>query len=81
MNVRLIEDEARRSTLKVGLCVRVNPGVTNVHDQEGVIVDGPCRDGDCLVLLAGWDHPIGFFWHELVISKSLQPGSRPPLPG
>jgi len=72
MNGHPREDEARRSTLKVGLGVRVQPGVTNVHGQEGVIVAGPCRDGDCLVLLDGWDHPIGFFWHELVISKSPQ---------
>jgi len=71
------EAEAHRSMLKVGMGVCVKPGIPCVHGQDGIIVEtGPLRDGDCSVLLDGWDHPLGFFWNELEISKTPEPEVR-----
>jgi len=68
--------------LEVGMHVTVRPGIPNVGGEEGHIVSvGGSAAGDCMVFLDWRDHPLGFFWHELVISRAAEPGSRGLMPG
>jgi hypothetical protein len=70
------EGEAHRAMLAVGMLVTIQPGVPTVGGQAGLIVAVGQKAGDCTVLLKGWDHPLGFFWHEIVISKSPDPARQ-----
>ena len=70
------EGEAHRAMLEVGMHVQIQPGVPTVGGQSGLIVAVGQKAGDCTVLLDRWDHPLGFFWHEIVISKSPDPARQ-----
>jgi len=76
------EAAAHRAMLSVGMHVAVRPGIPNVGGKSGLIVSvGDSGSGDCMVLLDLRSRPLGFYWHELVISISPEPGSRILPPG
>jgi hypothetical protein len=67
----LAEWEASRAELVVGKRVGVwyPPPATS---GRGVIVElvDDCW-ADCAVLLDDWDHPLGFYWHEVFAERSV----------
>lgn len=77
-STHMAETAAIREALQVGTRITVHPGVPNLERKMGTIVGtGSLPDGDCSVLLDGWEHPIGFYIDEFSISRRPTPTVLP----